>query len=127
MKFFALFIFLLTSWWNLSNPSSEPPIWFEISRVHWEACETGGNCPPLVFKRLKQQATVYLKVPCGGTITEVTLSRAGELEPIQHLHLTVDKCPPVFDLSALPDGNYSLYMLACGLGGGVSFQLQTKV
>jgi hypothetical protein len=99
---------------------------FEISREYWEGCETGlGECKPLAFVRASQSAQVTLRMPCGGTRTSVTLTRVGEASPLRSLQIGAADCPPQFDLTGLPDGDYEAYMLACALGGPVRFSLQT--
>jgi hypothetical protein len=93
---------------------------------YWEGCETGkGDCSPLTFRRCIDDKNWFLILPCGGTFTSVTLSGDG-LAKSEKIEIGYAQCPPVFDLSRLKDGNYSAYMLACGLGGGIRFSLKTK-
>lgn len=95
----------------------------EIGVDHWRACETvEGPCEKLTFTRDPAFEHWVLKLPCGGTHTAVWLRGEG-IE--QKFEGDWSQCPPVFDLSTLPDGEYSCSMVACGLGGTVFFQLES--
>lgn len=97
-----------------------------ISRSYWEGCETGvGACEPLTFYRDSKLKKTFLLLPCGGTTTSVSLSSNKNGVFIEN-EWSAQNCPPMFDLTALGDGKYSAYMLACGLGGGITFTLKTK-
>ncbi len=96
-----------------------------IDQTYWEGCETGkGACEPLTFYRDLKLKKTFLLMPCGGTVTDISLSNEDGVS----LKNTwwANNCPPMFDLTGLGDGAYSAYMLACGLGGGVTFRLKTK-
>lgn len=93
---------------------------------YWEACETGeGDCNPLHFSRTKSDKNYFLFLPCGGTATTVSLRTIGQETVIQEINVDHSQCPPVFDLSRLPDGKYFATMLSCGLGGQIEFNLKT--
>ena len=97
---------------------------FSVSRDYWEGCETG-TCEPLTFYRDPKLKKIFLLLPCGGTVTSVSLSSKENRVSLEKEWWAKD-CPPMFDLTELGDGKYSAYMLACGLGGGVTFTLKTK-
>ncbi len=100
---------------------------FSVDRNYWEGCETGqGECKPLLFERNSKKDSIILMMPCGGTFTTVNLTRAGQKEPIKTLSIGHEDCPPTFDLTGMTDGEYGVYMLACGLGGPIKFILRTK-
>jgi hypothetical protein len=93
---------------------------------YWEGCETGeGDCQPLHFFRTKSDKNYFLFLPCGGTATTVILSAVGQEAAIQEISVDHSQCPPVLDLSQLPDGKYFANMLSCGLGGRIEFNLKT--
>lgn len=93
---------------------------------YWEGCETGkGDCKPLTFTRTKDEKNWFLIMPCGGTETSVTVSSADNTFS-QKQHLFHDGCPPFLELTNLKDGKYFANMFACGLGGGVQFNLITS-
>jgi hypothetical protein len=97
----------------------------KIDRDYWEACETGvGACEPLTFYSDSKFKKTFLLMPCGGTVTDVFLFRGAEV--CLEGRWNVENCPPMFDLTELGDGKYSVSMIACGLGGGVGFSLTTK-
>lgn len=99
---------------------------FSVSRSYWEGCETGnGTCEPLTFYRDSKLKKTFLLLPCGGTVTSVSLSSKENGISFQNECWAKD-CPPMFDLTESGDGKYSAYMLACGLGGGITFTLKTK-
>ena len=92
---------------------------------YWEGCETGkGKCNPLNFTRTKDEKNWYLIMPCGGTETSITFSNSDKTFS-QKQHLFFEKCLPYLELTDLKDGKYFAYMMACGLGGGVEFNLKT--
>ena len=98
---------------------------------YWEGCETGqGECKPLTFTRGPNLGNWFLIVPCGGTLTTVTLSKqkgiVKEDKVIQKIEINHNECPPIFDLTNLSDGKYFTYMLACSLGGQIEINLKTK-
>ena len=93
---------------------------------YWEGCETGkGECAPLTFFRKKSYKKWFLKVPCGGTFTSVSLMKNETNEVLQEINISFEDCPPIFDLTNLKDGNYQAYMMACNLGGGIEINLRT--
>lgn len=95
-----------------------------IDFAYWEACETGkGDCQPLTFTRTKTVKNWYLRMPCGGTETAISI-RGQNFNKKLHLHH--DNCPPCLDLTNLNDGQYFATMIACGLGGTVQFNLTTN-
>jgi hypothetical protein len=97
----------------------------KIDRAYWEGCETGeGACEPLTFYRDSKIKKIFLLMPCGGTVTDVSLSNEHGVA-LKNTWMA-NNCPPMFDLTTLGDGKYSAYMLACGLGGGITFMLKTK-
>ena len=120
---FLLFIF---SSWGMSQNDSI--IEFKVSFEHWEQCEVGGNCPTLVVKRKNIKDSVVFIMPCGGSYTTVELHNNDAIGNgvIQKINIGFLECPPIFDLTNLPDGNYVASMFACGLGGSVSFVLVTE-
>jgi len=61
-------------------------------------------------------------MPCGGTETTITISGQNFKKK---LHLFHDSCPPYLELTNLNDGQYSVNMIACGLGGTIIFNLVT--
>jgi hypothetical protein len=94
---------------------------------YWEGCETGsGDCKPLMLSRSSNDEKWFLFMPCGGTSTTVTLNAAGQANVIQETNVIHSQCPPIFELTHLPDGKYFAFMLACGLGGQVEINLTTK-
>jgi len=94
---------------------------------YWEGCETGkGKCKPLTFTRISKKENWFLIMPCGGTSTSVTLTASGQSNPIQKTDLRHFECPPVFELTNLPDGKYFANMLACGLGGSIEINITTE-
>lgn len=100
---------------------------FKIDFEYWEGCETGESpCIPLEFNRGTEKDSINLIMPCGGTATTVKLFQDGSDKPIRTTSISYNECPPTFDLTGLPDGTYSAYMTACGLGGGVNFKLITE-
>ncbi|HAA17918.1 MAG TPA: hypothetical protein DCR93_39305 [Cytophagales bacterium] len=106
------------------------PITFQLTHEYWEGCETGlGPCEPPTFVRTNRQESFRLIMPCGGTTTSVYLYQQNpgiaEVTPVDSLNIDASQCPPSFDLSYLPDGDYVAYMLACGLGGPAPFRLET--
>mgnify|MGYP000275603067 CR=1 FL=1 len=125
MKYFIIaFIFIGLSAFDRPNEV----IKFSVSFEHWESCEIGQDCPTLVVERNSIQDSVLFVMPCGGTSTSVQLwsSESTEYEPIQSVTARHDDCPPTFNLTGLPDGMYNAHMWACGLGGGISFEIVTK-
>lgn len=100
---------------------------FTIDFEYWEGCETGESpCVPLEFKRNTLLDSIVLIMPCGGTATSVKLFEVGSEKPISTISISYNECPPTFDLTGLPDGVYSAFMIACGLGGEVKFNLITE-
>jgi hypothetical protein len=103
-----------------------------ISYIHfdyWEGCEIGhSSFIPLTFKRKEHIKNWYLFMPCGGTATSVTLSKKTSIpidsEILQLASVGHSECPPVFELTYLTEGTYYAYMLACGLGGQVIFNIK---
>ena len=90
---------------------------------YWEGCEIGnGNCKPLIFTRTRNEEKLFLIMPCGGTETTITISGQNFSE---NLHLYYNNCPPYLELTNLTDGQYFANMIACGLGGSVTFNLIT--
>ena len=94
---------------------------------YWEGCETGkGECNPLTFTRDSVHEKWYLIMPCGGTQTDITFTASGQKSPIKQVSLGFPDCPPIFELTKVPDGKYFAYMLACGLGGQIEINLKTE-
>ena len=101
-----------------------------VELAYWEACETGiGDCEPLELTRNSSDEKWLLVLPCGGTSTDVTLSKEKGFPKmdaiIQRISITYEECPPVFELTHLPDGKYYAYMFGCGLGGQIEVVLTT--
>jgi hypothetical protein len=95
-----------------------------ISFDYWNDCETGkGKCNPLTFTRNNQEKNWFLIMPCGGTETKIIVSGNSFN---QQIHINHRGCPPFIELTNLPDGEYHANMFACGLGGGVTFNLKTN-
>jgi hypothetical protein len=87
----------------------------------WEACEMGTkNCKPFYVQRKEQGDRVFFIAPCGGTETAASFS--GISETFSSLKTP---CPPVFELTNLPDGKYVSSIQSCGLGGSVDVYLKT--
>ena len=93
---------------------------------YWENCEMGNECKPLNFTRKLEKEKYFLILPCGGTETEVTLTKNGENNPKKKIKITNSKCPPYFELTELKDGKYFANMIACSLGGKIEFNLKTR-
>ena len=96
---------------------------------YWEGCETGeGECKPLVFTRQKYGEKWFLQTPCGGTLTDVSLSmvKGNNIILVQEINIGFKDCPPIFELTHLEDGKYYSYMYGCGLGGQIEINLKTK-
>lgn len=90
---------------------------------HWEGCETGkGDCKTLSFSRTEKDSNWFLIMPCGGTSTTILISGPNFNKTLKLYHAD---CPPCLDLSNLKDGKYAANMMACGLGGTVTFNLTT--
>lgn len=106
----------------------------KISKVefdYWESCEKGEKeCKPIEFIRSSVKEKWFLKMPCGGTMTTVTLSKemgfTTEDKVIQKVIVPSADCPPMFELTDLEDGKYYAYMLGCGLGGQIEINLKTN-
>lgn len=96
-----------------------------ISFEYWEACEMGKPCPTITFTRKKDKPNWFLLMPCGGTQTSITVSGIDNSFS-KKMNLVHADCPPWIELTNLPDGKYAANMLACGLGGGVSFTIKTE-
>lgn len=98
----------------------------KISFKEWEACERGDStCKPLTFTRCGANEKWFLKLPCGGTETAIGIR--GDITAYElDLHLYSDQCPPIIELSNMPDGGYHGSMRACGLGGTIAFNLRTE-
>jgi hypothetical protein len=97
-----------------------------IDSKYWADCETGkGKCNPLNFMRTKDEKNWYLLMPCGGTLTSITVSNSDNTFS-QEQHLFHRNCPPFLALTDLKDGKYFANMTACGLGGQVEFNLTTS-
>ena len=92
---------------------------------YWENCEISNECKPLNFTRKSEKEKYFLIVPCGGTETEITLTKNGESNPTKKIKIANSKCPPFFELTELKDGKYFANMIACGLGGKIEFNLKT--
>jgi hypothetical protein len=92
---------------------------------YWENCETGNECNSLNFSRKSESGKWYLIMPCGGTFTNLTLTKSGEIKPIKTIKIENSKCPPYFELTELRDGKYFANMISCGLGGKIEFNIKT--
>ena len=100
---------------------------FTIEAEHWKACETRENpCKNIIIKRKSINEKLQLIMPCGGTYTTVKLYRSNKENPIKSLSIGFEECPPIFDITQLKDGNYSINMMACSLGGEVKFTIITE-
>lgn len=94
---------------------------------NWEACEKGiAECEHVVIERKAREDTVLFVMPCAGTITTVMLTKVGEQEVLERLTVNRTECPPVFELTGLPNGHYSAQMFGCGLGGKIEIFLKTR-
>ena len=102
-----------------------------------EGCEMGtAPCDPVNIVRSTEDENWFLVFPSGGTQSDVYLHAVGAngeiwkcqgkaVEPIRH----DDSGPeglPVISLAGVPDGQYQLSMLSCGLGGNFALHLSTK-
>jgi len=95
-----------------------------IDFKYWENCETGkGDCNSLVFERPKSNEKWFLRMPCGGTQTSISINGPNYKE---ELEMDVGGCPPLLNMSNFKDGGYSAHMMACGLGGSIGFRLVSK-
>ena len=100
---------------------------FTIDASHWENCETGeGKCDTLIIKRKSINENIQLIMPCGGTYTTVKLYGDNKEMPLHSLSIGYEECPPTFNITKLIDGDYSIYMMACNLGGEIIFKLKTE-
>jgi len=100
---------------------------FTIDANHWENCETGeGKCDTLIYKRKSNNENIQLIMPCGGTYTTVKLYGDNKEIPLQSLSIGYEECPPTLNITKLVDGDYSIYMMACNLGGEITFKLKTE-
>ncbi len=96
---------------------------------NWEACEKGTidlGCKPVIIERKAKEDTVLFVMPCAGTNTTVMLTEVRGQELIKTLTVNVEECPPVFELTGLPNGHYSAQMFGCGLGGRIEVFLKTR-
>lgn len=97
-----------------------------IEYDYWEGCETGeGDCKPLTFTRTYKNQPHYLFLP-GGSLGTVTVTDLKTNLIIQEISSSLGSPPFVLDTTHLPDGNYSLYMISCSLGGPVEIILKTE-
>jgi hypothetical protein len=96
-----------------------------VDSEYWENCETGVECNPLNFSRKSKNEKWFLILPCGGTFTDIALTKSGEKNPIKKLEIEHSKCPPYFELTEFKDGKYFANMIACGLGGKIEFNIIT--
>ena len=92
---------------------------------YWENCEIGNECNAINFSRKSELVKWFLILPCGGTFTDLTLTKSGEIKPIKTIKTENSKCPPYFELTELKDGKYFANMIACGLGGKIEFNIKT--
>lgn len=89
----------------------------------WRKCEQGISCQELNFTRNLNDKKQFLIIPCGGSFTTIFISGKGVEDKLEYTALT---CPPCVNLTSYKDGIYSINMTACGLGGGIKFNLKTK-
>ena len=104
-----------------------------------EGCETGkGDCKPIVLTRHSLQDSVKVIFPSGGTSSSVFVYTGEEFipwfkgtpndqpKPLRHDHKYSGEGRPAIDLTGLPDGKYSAYMLSCNLGGSLELFIVTE-
>ena len=97
-----------------------------VDRAYLEACETGsGPCKPLSFSRNSDQKQWFLMVPCGGTYTSVKLTDANG-KRIREINAKYGECPPMLDLSTVPDGKYYVTIVSAALNGKIEINLTTR-
>lgn len=100
---------------------------YELSYDYWDTCGIGpNNCTSLSFVRNKLGDRIEAVLPCGGTSTRIFLFKDSIQNGLIEQTFNYDECPPIFDLTKLEDGRYGFFMLACNLGGGISFHLESK-
>ena len=97
-----------------------------VDRAYLEACETGsGPCKALSFSRNSDQKQWFLMVPCGGTYTSVKLTDANG-KRIREINAKYGECPPMLDLSTVPDGKYYVTIVSAALNGKIEINLTTR-
>ena len=64
-------------------------------------------------------------VPCGGTYTSVKLTDANG-KRIREINAKYGECPPMLDLSAVPDGKYYVTIVSAALNGKIEINLTTR-
>ncbi len=103
----------------------------EIEFDFWRECEEGSKkCKPLTFIRPKEKIKWFLIFPCGGTVTDIDISSKENSGKKKHIKTIIGStntpCPPLIELTEEKDGTYYAYMIACGLGGQVEYNLITN-
>lgn len=109
-----------------ASKNTDPVRVDSVDRNYWEGCETGmGDCRPLALSRNTATERWWLMVPCGGTFTTVRLHDENG-KTLKELNIDHSQCPPVLDLTGLPDGKYYASMVSSGLGGKIEIHLKTN-
>ncbi len=99
---------------------------FVVYHDFMEGCETGqGLCEDQVFTRDFAGQPAFIIMPCGGTFSTVYLRHSSALL-VQEKNVGAAECPPFFDVTDLKDGDFSISMMSCGLGGAFRIQLKSN-
>ena len=99
---------------------------FVVYHDFMEGCETGqGLCEDQVFTRDFAGQPAFIIMPCGGTFSTVYLRHSSALL-VQEKSVKAAECPPFFDVTDLKDGDFSISMMSCGLGGAFNIKLKSS-
>ena len=133
-----LLFFILLCGSHLSAQETPVPNITKVNIQHIVNCETGeGECPTIIIKRTAENEAVKLVVPPGGTVSTLSMYQQKDYSKI-FCGDCPDSVKPVLtstvginalhklDLSGLPDGSYTLHLMACHLGGFIPIYLHTR-
>ena len=132
-----LFVLSMLLWGGMTLYGQSCPKKMQIPFDFLEGCEMGtAPCDPVNIVRADEHENWFLVFPSGGTQSDVFLHSVGAngeiwkcqgkaAEPVRH-DGSGSEGNPVISLAGVPDGNYHVSMLSCGLGGSFALNLSTQ-
>lgn len=126
--FFILLLFALTTLVSCGQTKLNKEVIVQtLGFDYLEGCETGkGDCKPIEILRRNKQDSIVLFFPSGGTQSDVYLHSSVDKNLVLHDRKFSGQGKPILDLTNLDDGEYSVNIISCGLGGGCLVRLKTK-